>query len=120
MTTHEVEQKISDITDKIVRNYKPEKVILFGSYAWGKPTTDSDVDLLIIKKTRRNRLDRQREVSQMLFSSDIAVDALVYTPAEMEEKILHDRNLFLEDIVENGLTLYEYDKIRRPVASQSR
>lgn len=118
MTAQEIEQKISAITDKIVREYRPEKVILFGSHAWGKPTPDSDVDLLIVKNSRKKRLDRQREITQILFPSGIAVDVLVYTPAEIEEKIHQDRNLFLKDIVENGLTLYDYDKIRRPVVSQ--
>ncbi len=38
---------------KIVQNlkkYKPDKLVLFGSYAWGKPNKDSDIDLLIVKK----------------------------------------------------------------------
>ena len=43
------EKSVKNITDTIVREFKPEKVVLFGSYAWGKPTKNSDIDLLIVK-----------------------------------------------------------------------
>ena len=45
----EYEAKIPEIREKIVREMNPEKIILFGSYAWGKPNSDSDVDLFIVK-----------------------------------------------------------------------
>lgn len=62
-------QKIKKVTERIVREYRPEKIILFGSYAWGKPGPDSDVDLFIIKKSRKRRIDRQRELHMMLLGS---------------------------------------------------
>ena len=46
--------KISEITKQIIAEYDPEKVILFGSFAWGKPGPDSDVDLLIVKNTAQD------------------------------------------------------------------
>jgi predicted nucleotidyltransferase len=48
-----VERKVIDVlAERIQSRYRPEKIILFGSYAWGKPNKDSDIDLLIIKKSR--------------------------------------------------------------------
>lgn len=47
------QEEIKKITTKIVKKYKPEKIILFGSFTWGKPTKDSDVDLLIIKNIKK-------------------------------------------------------------------
>ena len=63
---------ILDIAEKIRKNYDPEKIILFGSFAYGKATRDSDIDMLIVKRTRKksssvnsseptpNRLNRKR------------------------------------------------------------
>lgn len=47
------EQEIKKITNQIKKKYKPEKIILFGSFAYGEATKDSDVDLFIIKKNER-------------------------------------------------------------------
>ena len=44
------EKEIKKIAEKIAKEYKPEKIILFGSYAWGKPGPNSDVDLFVVKK----------------------------------------------------------------------
>jgi predicted nucleotidyltransferase len=67
------------------RNYHPEKIVLFGSYAYGTPTEDSDLDLLIIKETELPRRMRGREVRKHLRGMKIAVDLLVYTNQEVEE-----------------------------------
>jgi predicted nucleotidyltransferase len=101
--------KIQEITKKIVKEYQPEKIILFGSYAWGKPTEDSDVDLLIIKNTTKRRFDRALEVRKKLFGDLPAIDLLVYTPKEVDKMINEDRNLFIEDVVNNGVVLYGND-----------
>ena len=101
-----IQQKLKEITDKIVKEFRPEKIILFGSWAWGIPDKDSDVDLLVIKKTDTPRLERQRELDDLLSPREIALDILVYTPEELETGINKHRNLFLEDIMRNGKILY--------------
>lgn len=101
------EQKLKEITDKIVKEYQPEKIILFGSWAWGEPTPDSDADLLVIKYSSKPRPQRENDLNEILFPRDIPLDALVYTPEEVEESINRNRNLFIEDIVRNGKVLYE-------------
>ena len=45
---------VRELIDALVEKYSPKKVILFGSYAWGKPSKDSDIDLFIVKDTRKN------------------------------------------------------------------
>ncbi len=57
---------INKIVDKIKLQYQPEKIILFGSYAWGSPSKDSDVDIVIIKKTEQKHRQRMLTVRRML------------------------------------------------------
>jgi predicted nucleotidyltransferase len=47
------EKKIKEVIQDIIREYKPEKIYLFGSLAWGKPNKDSDIDIFIVKKTKK-------------------------------------------------------------------
>ncbi|HBB36826.1 MAG: polymerase beta subunit protein [Candidatus Moranbacteria bacterium GW2011_GWC1_45_18] len=104
------EAKIPEIKEKIVKAINPEKIILFGSYAWGKPTDDSDVDLFIIKESKERRIDRARRVREAISDSRVPVDILVYTPEEIKKSINESRNLFVEDIACNGKVLYEKSK----------
>lgn len=96
---------IQEVADKIAKEFKPEKIILFGSWAWGEPTADSDIDLLVIQDTNTPRRERVWQIRDKL-NLYMAMDLLVYTPAEIDEKIHGDRNLFIEDIVNNGQVLY--------------
>jgi uncharacterized protein len=83
-----IQEIIHKIVEKIVKEYQPKKIILFGSYAYGEPTEDSDIDLLIIKNTDKRPIDRWVEVKRLL--RDIArifpVSPLVYTEKEIEER----------------------------------
>ena len=101
-----IDKKLKEITSKIVREYQPEKIILFGSYAWGNPGPDSDVDLFVVKKTDRSSREVAREISRSIFPRPFPLDILVYTSSEIEKKIKEDRNLFIEDIINNGKILY--------------
>lgn len=98
-------QKIQKVTNQIVKEYRPEKIILFGSFAYGKPTPASDLDLLIIKNSRKKRVERIKEVL-MLVKSDIPVEPLVYTQQELQKR-LNLGDFFFLDIVKNGKVLYE-------------
>ena len=106
------ETQVQEVTRKIVNTFHPEKVILFGSWAWGQPGPDSDIDLLIIKESDKPRVERERELSGLLFPRRVPLDLFVYTPSELNKKIEEDGNLFLEDIVRNGIVLYADNKIR--------
>lgn len=99
-------KEIEQIKNVIIDKYKPEKIILFGSFAWGKPSKDSDVDLVVVKETKKNILDRRREIAKKLFGNNFpAVDILVYTPREFKER-LYLKDPFLKEVVDNGKVLY--------------
>ena len=94
---------------KIVAELRPEKVILFGSYAYGTPSPHSDVDLLVIMKTRASLKERSWAVSRLLLPRPFPVDILVKTPREIE-KSLEAGDFFLQEILTRGKVLYDRSK----------
>ena len=92
---------------RIVSELKPEKIILFGSYAYGNPTPDSDVDLLVIMKTKAKEIDRYLAVSNLLYPRQFPVDILVKTPQEIETASRKKGNFFLREILTKGKVIYE-------------
>ena len=99
------QQKITEIVNKIVLNYKPEKIILFGSYAEGNPTEDSDLDFLIIKDTDKSSYERDMEVRRLLRGSKTPLDILVYTNKEIN-KWKDLKTSFESYILKTGKILY--------------
>jgi len=93
-------------TQRIAQALNPEKIILFGSYAYGKPTADSDVDLLVIMNTSKRGADRVWDVSQLLVPRAFAVDILVKTPEEVA-LARKRKDFFVEEIMTRGKVLYE-------------
>src|SRR5271157_5325792 len=89
---------------RIAERFQPDKVILFGSYAYGKPHEESDVDLLVIMRTK-NAIDQSIRIS-LAFEQLFALDLIVRTPWQIERG-LKDDNWFLHEIIEKGKVLYE-------------
>ncbi len=109
MTTAEVEQLvIPDIVERLTRYYQPERIILFGSYAYGQPTPDSDIDLLIIKETNERPIDRRVRVREIVYqpSRRTPISPLVITTAELSQR-LRDGDDFLREVMSRGKVLYE-------------
>ena len=102
-----VKKMILEIAEKIKRDYKPEKIILYGSYARGKPDRDSDIDMLIIKETRERLIDRMVAVSRIVSDPDMLIpfEPIVLTPGELSER-LNIGDQFIKEILEKGETLY--------------
>ncbi|MDO8955601.1 MAG: nucleotidyltransferase domain-containing protein [Deltaproteobacteria bacterium] len=96
--------RVEQVLERL-KNYKPEKIILFGSRA--KKTFDpySDIDLIIIKKTKKRFLDRVKDVIKII-NPDFAIDIFVYTPGEFN-KMISEGNSFLEYAIKDGQVLYE-------------
>lgn len=94
------------VVERIVLTLNPEKIVLFGSYAWGTPSPDSDVDLLVIMQTDQSSSERYLEVSRLLRPRPFPVDILVKTPAEIENA-LNSNDFFIQDILTQGQVLYE-------------
>ena len=78
------QEQINEITNRIVGNFRPQKIILFGSYANGTPTEESDLDLLIIKDSDLPSRVQNRKVRKILSDLRVPVDVIVKTAQEFE------------------------------------
>lgn len=99
------EQEINNVVSRIVEFYKPEKIILFGSYALGNADENSDLDLLLIKDTAEPPINRAEGIHKALRDLFLPMDILVYTPNE----ILNDQDrkfTFIHDVLKTGKILY--------------
>lgn len=107
-----VAETLPQAIERIVSALKPEKIILFGSYASGNATHDSDVDLLVVMKTRKKRAERYVVVSQLLLPRQFPVDIIVKTPKEVEEAMKggKDNSFFIREIMKKGKVLYDRHK----------
>jgi predicted nucleotidyltransferase len=94
---------------RIVRELRPQKIILFGSYAYGTPTADSDVDLLVVMDTDATPKERAWAVSRLLIPRPFPVDILVKTPKELETALANG-DFFLREVLTWGKVLYERRK----------
>ena len=100
------EEVLAEIVRRIVTALHPEKVILFGSYVYGTPSDDSDVDLLVILNSRARPVDRYLAVSRLLHPRPFPLDILVKTPEEITQA-LQKGNDFIREIMSQGRVLYE-------------
>jgi predicted nucleotidyltransferase len=78
-------ETIDRIVAAIVENFSPRQIVLFGSYASGHPTPDSDLDLLIVMESDLPRHKRAVPIRLLFQPVPCAMDILVYTPAEVAE-----------------------------------
>lgn len=91
---------------RLVTTYQPNTIYLFGSYAWGKPTEDSDLDLLIVVD-HSDQDDYQRAVAghHALWGLEIPKDLLVYTKKEFESEAL-DVTTLCHKVTKDGIKVY--------------
>ena len=90
----------------LVSRYQPEQIILFGSMASGDTRAWSDIDLAVVKKTRRRFLDRLKDALIAARSKE-ALDVLVYTPEEVESMELNRNPFWVHEIKEKGRIVYQ-------------
>ena len=97
---------INTILKRLVENLDIVKIIIFGSYVSGKPTKDSDLDLLIIVNTKEKGIKRYALVSELLEPRKIPMDIIVKTPDEIKNRTkMFDP--FIMNILKTGKVLYE-------------
>ena len=84
----------------------PSMIILFGSYAYGTPHKDSDVDILVIMETSRPRHKRPGPINRALAGLLIPKDILVYTPAEIDDW-KNVPQAFITQILKKGVVVYD-------------
>jgi predicted nucleotidyltransferase len=89
---------------QVAEHFLPEKIILFGSYAYGTPHEDSDVDILVIMPAR-NQIDQAVRIDRVI-EAPFPLDLIVRTPKNMAWR-LEEGDSFLQEIVTRGKVLYE-------------
>ena len=98
---------------QVAERFKPEKIILFGSFAYGEPNEHSDVDLLVVMPCPNEFTQRLRIRNAV--DAPFALDLIVRTPKRLRQRI-KDEDWFLREITEKGKVLYE--KAHARVASK--
>ncbi|KAF5421885.1 MAG: putative nucleotidyltransferase [Candidatus Methanocomedens sp.] len=101
------QEQIESVVQVIVEGYEPMKIILFGSYAYGHPTKDSDLDLLIIKDGEASGIQRNRRVRNILKDFSIPIDVIVKSSKEFD---------MLKDVI--GTVIYPANKYGKVVYEQ--
>lgn len=99
------QKAIDDVVRQIVEKFNPQKIIIFGSYARGKPRPESDVDLLVVMETKLKLVHQEIEICKNL-DYEFGLDLLVYTPDVLAERIALG-DYFLREIVRDGEVVYE-------------
>jgi len=104
---------ISKITPEIIKYLKPldpDKIILFGSYAYGTPTEESDIDLFLLKddltmnSLRKYRVEAKMKLLNLISKYKIGFDVLSYPTKEIQKR---EDYFYQVDILQNGKVLYE-------------
>lgn len=97
--------KIHACAREVADKFRPEKIVLFGSYAYGKPTADSDIDLLVVMNHKGSPVKQAAEIRSSLRTA-FPIDVLVRSPRKIRER-LKMGDPFFKTIVEKGEVLYE-------------
>jgi uncharacterized protein len=98
-------ETIQDLAERIFLLFHPKKIILFGSYAYGTPKPESDVDLLVIMDTQLSELEQAAVICRAI-PYRFGLDLVVYTPQRLAQR-LEWGDSFLREIIKRGVPLYE-------------
>lgn len=97
-------RQIRSFAEKVAKEFSPERIILFGSYACGKANDDSDVDLLVIMRHNKRNVEQALDITRRVDRS-FPLDLIVKTPEETRRRI-KQKDMFLSSVIKNGTTLY--------------
>src|SRR2546423_15721630 len=98
-------KRITELSERIAREFRPEKIILFGSYAYGRPSANSDLDLLIILPFEGRHSQQAIRILNRL-NVLAPIDLLVRRPEEIEERLAMGDS-FMREVIECGKVMYE-------------
>ena len=101
------QKAIDQVVKQIVEKFKPQKIILFGSYARGNPRPEGDVDLLVVMETPLKDVRQAIEICQQI-EYRFGLDLIVHTPKYLAERV-KTGDWFLRDVLKEGKILYEAD-----------
>ena len=99
------QSQIRQVSDEIARKFRPERIVLFGSYAYGTPTEDSDVDLLIVMPFEGRRSKQAIQIRSAIHAG-FPMDLIPITPERLKYR-LECEDFFLREVVTKGTVLYE-------------
>lgn len=103
-------EQIQAFSQQIANKFQPERIILFGSYAYSQPTEDSDVDLLVILPFEDLPVYKAIEIRRQIRPT-FPLDLMARTPEQIQER-LDMGDFFIQDIIKKGRVLYEADHAR--------
>ena len=104
MTTSE---KVQEICDRIASDFHPDKIIVFGSHAYGTPGPFSDLDLLVVMPFEGSSLQQAARIISRI-NPEMGIDLIVRTPGQVRERLAM-RDAFMREILERGRVAYEAD-----------
>ena len=99
------ERRIANLSERIVREFQPERIILFGSYAYGQPRPDSDVDLLVVLPFEGKAFRKSVEILNRI-SPEFSVDLLARCPEDTARRYAEGDPL-IREALDHGKVLYE-------------
>jgi len=100
------QEQINQVRDKIVIEFDPEKIVLFGSYAYGDPNESSDLDLMVIKKSEESLKILSKQLRQLFLKRNFSMDLIVCKPEQIEEW-KEVPAAFVTGVMKHGKTIYE-------------
>ena len=102
-------QRIRAFVGEVVRQFRPERVVLFGPYASGRASADSDVDLLVIMQHKGHAAVQAATIRKRV-RAGFPMDLIVRSPRAIRKRLAMD-DFFITEILEKGETLYEVDHV---------
>jgi predicted nucleotidyltransferase len=96
---------IKVFVEQVVRQFRPQRVILFGSYAYGRPTEDSDVDLLVVVPHAGHSAVQSAKIRQKI-RAGFPMDLIVRNPGTIRQRLAMG-DFFIKEIIQRGKSLYE-------------
>lgn len=99
------QEAIDDVVNQIATQFEPKQIILFGSYAYGTPRPESDVDLLIVMETPLRERDQRWKIREAI-NYNFGLDLIVRKPEILAQR-LEWGDFFLREITEKGKVVYE-------------
>ena len=96
-------ERVQELSDRIVQEFHPERIVLFGSYAYGTPTPTSDLDLLVVLPFQGKGAQKALEILRRT-NPTFSVDMIVRTPEQVHQRVAQN-DFFLREILEKGKVL---------------
>ncbi|MBI1793105.1 MAG: nucleotidyltransferase domain-containing protein [Chloroflexi bacterium] len=100
------QRAINQVVKQIVEKFKPQKIILFGSYARGNPRPESDVDMLVVMNTKLRDTQQAIQICQQI-EYRFGLDLIVHTPKYLAKRVKMG-DFFLREVLKEGKVIYEF------------